>query len=265
MLKLIFFLSLIFSSSIANSDEFSEVLMNKGFTEHKAGNIEKAIRLFKLAADEGNINAVVELATIYFNRRDYNAALRWLKIGAENNHREALYMLGISYEYGFGVTKNLDTAINWHALSASKGKIDATYRLGKIYQHESKQKFEESIQWFKVASEKGHAEASYELGYMHYDGIGLKQNYKKAFEWYSLASEQGSQDARYNLAIMYYQGEGVVKNIIYAHMWFDILSQSEDKDASDRKDFVAGQMTKEQIAEAQRLARECVAKDYKGC
>jgi hypothetical protein len=30
-------------------------------------------------------------------------------------------------------------------------------------------------------------------------------------------------------------------------------------------DTVAGNMTPAQIAEAKKLARECVAKDYKGC
>jgi hypothetical protein len=48
-------------------------------------------------------------------------------------------------------------------------------------------------------------------------------------------------------------------------MWFDILSKTGDENAKERKKFVAQQMTQKQIAEAQKLAHECVAKEFKGC
>ena len=44
-----------------------------------------------------------------------------------------------------------------------------------------------------------------------------------------------------------------------AKLFLDPLAHVADRD------IIAKQMTPSQIAEAQKLARECVAKDYKGC
>ena len=49
-------------------------------------------------------------------------------------------------------------------------------------------------------------------------------------------------------------------------MWFKLAASSgESKQASKSRDFVAKKMTPAQIAEAQKRARECVRKKYKGC
>ena len=52
---------------------------------------------------------------------------------------------------------------------------------------------------------------------------------------------------------------------VYAHTWGNIASMNgNDLGALLRDDF-AEKMTSSQIEEAQRLARECVKKNYKGC
>jgi uncharacterized protein len=45
----------------------------------------------------------------------------------------------------------------------------------------------------------------------------------------------------------------------------NIAASSGDQDAVKYRDIFAGEMTPAQIAEAQKLARECVRKEYKGC
>jgi len=65
---------------------------------------------------------------------------------------------------------------------------------------------------------------------------------------------------------MYGNGDGVIQDNIYAQMWWNIAASSGNRDdASSNRDIVAGMMTPAQISEAQKLARECVARDYKGC
>jgi len=64
---------------------------------------------------------------------------------------------------------------------------------------------------------------------------------------------------------MYGNGTGVIQDNVYAHMWWNIAASSGDKDASENRDIVANRMTPSQIETAQRLARECVRKKYKGC
>ncbi len=83
-------------------------------------------------------------------------------------------------------------------------------------------------------------------------------------EWRPLA-EQGVVVAQYNLGVTYYKGQGVPQDYVQAHMWFNLavsnLAADADRDkAVLNRDIVAYRMTPAQIAEAQRLAREWMAK-----
>ena len=60
---------------------------------------------------------------------------------------------------------------------------------------------------------------------------------------------------------MYEHGEGVTQDYVAAHKWFNLAAANkppgESRDGSvDNRDIVAAKMTPEQIAEAQKLARE---------
>ena len=64
---------------------------------------------------------------------------------------------------------------------------------------------------------------------------------------------------------MYADGQGVTQDNIYAHMWLSIAASRGDALTTKRRDNVAKKMSASQLAEAQKLARECVRKNYKGC
>ena len=57
---------------------------------------------------------------------------------------------------------------------------------------------------------------------------------------------------------MYAQGVGVPQDHVLAHMWFNLsAAQGDDpQQAGKYRDSMAGKMTPDQLAEAQRLARE---------
>ena len=111
----------------------------------------------------------------------------------------------------------------------------------------------------------GYAGAQYRLGVMYERGRGVPQDYKTAVKWYRLAAEQGDALAQQSLGVMYGQGQGVAQDNIRAHMWSNIAASQGDKDATKNRDIVAKRMTTSQIETAQKLARECVKKNYKGC
>ena len=100
---------------------------------------------------------------------------------------------------------------------------------------------------------------------MYRKGEGVPQDDKTAVKWWTLAAEQGYALAQYNLGVMYRYGEGVLQDYVYAHMWFDITASNGDEDGGELRDAVAKEMTATQIAEAEKLARECIRKKYKGC
>ena len=87
----------------------------------------------------------------------------------------------------------------------------------------------------------------------------------KAVKWYRLSAEQGDPDAQNDLGMSYMEGEGVPQDNTYAHMWFNISASNESEKAAMNRGIVAKKMTKDQIAQAQKLARECVKKNYKDC
>jgi len=117
---------------------------------------------------------------------------------------------------------------------------------------------------FKILAEQGNAEAQHMLGMMYYEGKGVTQDYKEAVKWYHLAAEQGDDAAQRELSFMYRYGNGVIKDRVLAHMWINIAA-SNNEDLKSLRDTVEGNMTSEQITEAQKLARECIKKNYKDC
>jgi TPR repeat protein len=83
-------------------------------------------------------------------------------------------------------------------------------------------------------------------------------------EWTPLA-EQGNASAQRNLGVMYAFGKGILKDYVYAHMWANIAAMNGNELGGKLRDDFEKQMTPAQISEAEKLARECVAKNYKGC
>jgi hypothetical protein len=64
---------------------------------------------------------------------------------------------------------------------------------------------------------------------------------------------------------MYYYGQGVIKDNVYAHMWINISASNGLESALNGRDVLEGEMTSTDISVAQKLARECVTKNYKDC
>ena len=109
-------------------------------------------------------------------------------------------------------------------------------------------------------ADEGNAEAQLRLGFMYHDGTDVPQDYKEALRWYRAAADQGLAGAQSQLGAMYVAGQGVPQDDVRAHMWYNLSASNSTGDEAKRavqfRDLLAGLMTSEQIAEAQRLARE---------
>jgi TPR repeat protein len=127
------------------------------------------------------------------------------------------------------------------------------------------QDYKAAIKWFELAAEKGEADAQVNLGMMYLQGLGVTQDYKAAFNWYMLAAGQGNAIAQYNLGLMYVTGKGVNKDFHRAYMWWHFAALQGHENAAGNRSKVEYEMTPTQIEKAQKLARECIAKNYKDC
>jgi uncharacterized protein len=125
--------------------------------------------------------------------------------------------------------------------------------------------FVTALKVWKPLGERGDATPQFQLGWLYYEGLGVTQNYKIALMWYKRSAEQGYAYAQSALGRMYEKGQAVSKDYIRAYMWFSIAASLWDTDARLMLNRVAKKMSRTQTEIAQRLARECETKVYKGC
>ena len=100
---------------------------------------------------------------------------------------------------------------------------------------------------------------------MYQHGQGVPRDYNTAVKWYLLAAEQGFAYAQTKLGSMYATGQGVMLNSVYAHMWGSLGATNGNEMGARLRDDVEQNMLAAQISEAQKLAFECIRKDYKRC
>ena len=113
----------------------------------------------------------------------------------------------------------------------------------------------------RKAAEQGNAYAQGNLGFAYAKGEGVPQDYAEAGRWFRKGAEHGNAYAQYYLGLLYFIGKGVPQDYIQAHMWANLAAaastgEGAQKEAANLRDEIADKMTPEQIAEAQRLARE---------
>jgi TPR repeat protein len=157
-----------------------------------------------------------------YSRADYVTALRLWRPLAEQGNADAQYNLGLMYARGQGVPQDLAEAHKWYLLAAAQGD-------GSAQDH---------------------------LGLMYAQGKGVPEDHAAALGWFRQAAAQGHGSAQSNLGVMYSKGLGLSHDPVLALMWWSLAVQNGYAPASKFRDQMTALLTPEQIAEAQRLARE---------
>jgi len=142
------------------------------------------------------------------------------------------------------------------ALSAAPASADAMDDAVAAFQRGD---YVKALRLFHILAERGDAVAQGSLGLMYANGEGVPQDYAEAVKWYRKAAGQGNAVAQFELGVMYATGQGVPQDYVLAHMWFNLAAAQGwigFEKAKTNRDIAAERMTREQIAEAQRLARE---------
>jgi len=215
-------------------------------------------------AKQGDAVAQNKLAAMYENgnvvAQDYEESLKWYMKSAEQGNAIGQYNVGLTYSYScFGVTHDYKKVIKWYTKSAKQGNADAQFGLGNIYDHGIGgivQNKKEALKWYKRSAEQGNAMAQGNLAWFYIKGWGTIQDYQEAVKWYRKMAEQGNHMGQKYLGSMYELGHGVKKDYVKAHMFYNIAAVDGYGDAQIERDSIARKMTPEQIATAQKLARE---------
>jgi len=218
------------------------------------------------------------------NQSDFNNLLSQ----AQSGDREAQYWVGLAYESGKPIPKNLPLSHQWLLKSAEQGYAPAQATVGLMYlnkggdygkadmwlrraavQGDAEAQFwlgaayeqgrigspdyAEALNWIGKAADQGHPDAEYLWGQMYEDGEGVAQNYATAAKWYRRAAEHvpnlgGAEVARTELARLYMKGLGVPRDYVLAYFWYALAGFDPPE--------AAFHMTPTQIAQAKRMAQQ---------
>ena len=112
----------------------------------------------------------------------------------------------------------------------------------------------------KVRAAQGDADAQFTLAKNDESGRGgLTKDYTQAYHWYLLAANQHDPWAQASLGLLYRFGKGVPQDLVHSYMWFTLAmggTEGPNQDSIAELRAAAGRkMTREQIAEATRLAK----------
>ena len=113
-----------------------------------------------------------------------------------------------------------------------------------------------AVKWFTKAAQQGYASAQFNLGLMYFNGQWRCSGLCGGSQVVSQSRTTNAMPAQYNLGVMYHNGDGVVQDYVMAHVWYNLAGARGDEQARENRDRIAQKMTRDQIAEAQRLARE---------
>ena len=179
----------------------------------------------RTAADQGNAEAQYSVGELEYKAHSFKAAASWYRAAADQGFVDAEVKLGDMYFSGYGVAQDLKAAAAWYQKAANQNNAEAQFRLGTL-----------SIMDYSLQRDSKLATI--------------------AAEWFLKAADQGHEGAQYNLGVLYSEGKGVSQNIIQAHKWFNLAAVNGSAEAIKARNVASAKMTSQQIAEAQKLARE---------
>jgi TPR repeat protein len=239
---------------------------------------KEAVQWMYKAAEQGHVFAQATLGSLYAEgvggviEKDSPQALMWFSFAAAQGDMEAMESMDIlanrmapaqiaqaqrlarEFKPRIVYTKALEE----YKTQGERGDAVAQFKVGLIYYKGQgvPRDYLEALQWFKKAALKGHPLAQFNVGYMYEKGEGMPQDYVEAARYYRQAAERGNRQAQYNLGSLYEKGQGVPQDEVQALMWYNLAATLGDAQAKTARDRISVWMTPDQVAEAQRLARE---------
>ena len=187
---------------------------------------DKWMNQIRQAASSGNAKAMEALGSyesgtverIVWFRKAFEAWEKNANNESSDDYVNSMYQLGVYYELGIGVDKDLAEAVKWYKKAAEKGNTDAMCSLGSSYRigHGVDKDPAEAVKWYKKAAEKGNTHAMCNLGSCYHFGDGVDEDPAESVKWYKKAAEKGNTDAMYELGVHYENN----KDIKEARKWY---------------------------------------------
>lgn len=197
-------------------------------------------------AQNGNINAQLEVAKVYLEDKNYPQAIQWMRKAANANNAEALYHLGEMYLRGYGVAASYREGGRLIQKSADNGYAEAILTIAMLYRDgsyspEIPQSTDKALYYFKKLVEMGDSRGAYNLGHMYSDPRGgVNKSVNEAFKWFLVGANQGDYLCADQVAYMYEKGLGTQKSIYEAENWYVKGIELRPLDQRSLMEFILG-------------------------
>ena len=115
---------------------------------------------------------------------------------------------------------------------ADAGDPAAQFKMGVSYEYGEgvSQDYAQAAAWYRKAADQEHSRseapvlAQFALGVLYERGQGVPQNFAQAAAWYRKAANRGHRGAQAALSVLCIAGQGVPQDLVEAHMWLNIAA-----------------------------------------
>lgn len=149
------------------------------------------------------------------NTENYKEAVEWYMLSASQKNPDGQYNLGIMYETGKGIDKDLSKARYQYGFAAYQGHEEALKKLINLAKETNDLdiqnhlgevccgigRIDEAIKWFTLSAEQGNPDAQFSLGLIYNEHPDYYAP-AKAMHFFKLAADQGHMDASQELSEM---------------------------------------------------------------
>lgn len=246
---LLFYLMILFSSSLyaASYEEGNQAYLNKDYA--------LALKILKPLATQGHSQAQITMGLIYEGGhgvpKDVDEATRWYLMAAKQGEPMVQHFMGVKYFQGQGVEQNYLEAAKWWAMAAKAGIADSQFNLGLMYYRGLgiTKDYVKAGELFEAAAIQDHGDAQYSLAVMHAFGQSKEKNYAIAIKWFRKAAEQDMPQAQYNIGVFYENAYGVEKNLNEAKRWYQLAAAQGLQEAADKLQALPNTVAKKPLPE----------------
>jgi TPR repeat protein len=193
----------------------------------------EAERLYRSDAEKGKAKAQFQLGKAYFDGekgldKNMREAVRWFRRAADQGEVDASAYLGWCYERGEGTEHNPAEARRLSLYASNKGHAWAPRTLAGMYRYGRGVAKDEikAVEFFQMSADRGDSQAQYFLGECYADGIGVKPDRARAKELWEKAAAQGDANAKDALAEL-----AKNPNVSQAERWWRKKADSGDAEA----------------------------------
>lgn len=232
-----------------------EARYNEALQWYEQKKKNKYLPEFRKLAEKGYTEAEWKYGHCLYDENKFSEAVYWYRRAGKKNHAKAQNDLGVCYEYGIGVNKDLKQAVQWYNKSAGLGFVLAQCNLAICYEYGIgiEKDLEQAKQWYFKAATQGYERAqialerlnnSINITSVNSSDYNLATRYNQAVDAYRRGNdniaypifkklaEEGDKNAQCYIGLCYQLGRGgVSKSDRQALNWYNKAAGKGSADA----------------------------------